>query len=243
MRLVFLGFFLIFSFPLQSANAEKLCVTRRVSPLPNGQIPMGRNVNAATVCAAEEREILDTATFRGPIGPSGPVGPQGPQGAPGTAVAQLSIYDSNDALVGAVLGMNCQNFHPGYQRIFDTVITSFQRDGRTYLICLSRDGVIPNATVYYTTPDCTGAGFADESEARFPVSDGSFFTPSLVLNRGGQRVLFRPDYSTGLQTILVRSYSEWDGSCYTNAAFSQPVRPLIEEVNLSAILVAPFAMR
>lgn len=218
-----------------AASPDKLCASRRVTPLPNGQIPLARNITTGNNCSIEVREILDTATFRGPQGP------QGPQGLPGRIIVQLSAYDSTDTKIGPVLGMNCQNFNPAYNRTFDIVLIGFAASNHHYLLCIARDEVLPISQVYYTTNDCSGTPYADSTAARFPYTNNSMFTPAIVLNRAGQKILMRADYSIAIQQIVASSNSEPDGTCAAITTYQQVIaRRLIEELSLTTILNTPF---
>jgi hypothetical protein len=191
----------------------------------------------------------------GPQGPQGAVGPQGVQGSQGPAGAKgdtgdtgpqgpagvgVSLYDSSDALVGPVASAGCPFFSVGESKPMERVSVLLTVAGRTYSVCASLDEFIANADVAFASTGCTGQAYL--FPLSFPSTASTLFAPGRVTAAGSQRILYRPDYTTGSSSVTWRSSYNSEGLCTDNTS-TDVLFPAIQVSNLSTAYPAPLEVR
>src|SRR5467141_1264318 len=97
----------------------------------------------------------------GPQGPTGPQGPQGPQGAQGQQGAQgpqgpaglpFTVFEKNGGALGSMLALSGRTVtyaDPSASHFIWTVDL------------FTTQPVLPQATLFFTSTDCTGTGYVD----------------------------------------------------------------------------------
>jgi hypothetical protein len=182
-----------------TARTEKLCLKTTVA---KGSLKVSTTGALAAKCPRGYVAIADTKFFAGPQGEIGPQGPSGekgdtgdagPQGAAGSkgdtgqtgpqgpAGAVISLYDSNDLLVGPVANVGCQ-FRVGSQVPKDpfnnsTVLAT--AGGMIFPLCATAAGFVVTGDLAFASPGCTGQAYL--FPYYLPDSAGTLFAGGMVV--------------------------------------------------------------
>jgi hypothetical protein len=250
------------------ANAEKLCIKTSV----NRKSLRATTVSAiASICPAGYTAIADTNFFtgpkgesgvhgaagaqgpqgiQGPVGAKGDIGPQGPAGAKGDtgstgpqgpAGVVTSLYDSSNSLVGSVANLGCQQFFSDNQRKpIERVSVLLTIGDLSYPVCASADEFVATADIAFASAGCTGQAYLFPYDV--PPTAATLLAAGRVIAAGGQRLLFRPDYSSGSVTATRRSYYNTEGNCIDTTS-TETLYLAIQVSNLTVTYPAPLEVR
>lgn len=147
---VSIAFFLAFSYSEAKAASLNACVHKRSGIL---RVLLKPNSHCRS-----HLEYPLSLTGGGTQGPPGPAGPQGPAGAPGpqgpAGAGALQVFDSNNTLVGTLLGQNSVVVKIGQHHL---IFNNFQTGGFS---------VTPSSSVifYHTSSDCSGQRYLPTSD-------------------------------------------------------------------------------
>jgi len=258
---------------LITASLFSMCIENAIAATPKGAYLLCANKNTGnllmrTKCTKAERTVnlnnlivvgaqgaqgqqgpkgdtgntgpQGTTGLQGSVGATGPQGDPGPQGPAGTV---LSVYDSNNNLMGPVADVGCRVVPNSGTSVFNSVGVWLNLNGRKLAACAEHTGIQANMGMMFPTTDCSGNGYLPRLQPGWPqYTDGMF--PSLgIANIAGRKVLYRPDYSFGELIINVNSSLNTEGTCATGAG-NYPVTAyrLIEDTDLSALYTPPFSV-
>jgi hypothetical protein len=177
----------------------------------------------------------------GAVGSTGPQGPQGLAGATGATGAPASIYDANNNLVGPVIQFGCDAFNANLTKAYDSGIALLSLGDKLYPICLTSSGFVSHGDLFFTSSNCSGQSYHNNTD-RWAQNSNSLFAESVVASVQEQKILFRPDYIVGLQSVFTRSALTSEGNCFTTG-YNVNVYKMIEMMNLSTSFSAPLSAR